>query len=130
MQEDSTQLMQQAVSQAASHTQELLDLCAQITADFRNRPTPATMTSLKTLLEGIACISEALQLTKPLQLMRGIEPKMEDMPPALQPLVAAMENRDWLLAGEVLQHELAPVLDRWLRDLERLSQGESGHAVV
>lgn len=130
MSDESNRLMVQAIHQAARHTAELQQLCSALSTELRAGPTSDSMTRLKTLLEGIACVSQALQLTRPVQLSEGIEPRLEDMPGALEPLVAALENRDWQLAGEVLTDELAPVLERWQGDLSKLIDRELGHSAL
>lgn len=130
MDSNTPHLMQEAINQAARHTGELRAICDVVAEDLRGGCLTDALPRLQTLLEGIGCISQALQLTKPLQLSRGIEPALEAMPRALEPLVAALENRDWSLAGEVVLFELQPVLEGWFGDLRRLSTEDLSDADV
>ncbi len=121
MESNLPELMQEAINQAARHTGELRVVCDLVVEDLRGGSVADALPRLQTLLEGIGCISQALQLTKPLQHSRGIEPALDSMPRALEPLVAALENRDWHLAGEVIAFELQPILQQWFGELQQLS---------
>jgi hypothetical protein len=119
------EMMDQALEQALAHSRELLAICPTITSQFTVGQDQQAIEQLRFLLSGLGFVSQALQLTYPLIEERGGSVSLDELPPKLEPLVEALENRDYPLVGDIVTYELEPILDRWSRSLDSLVERRS-----
>lgn len=123
--ENQQQLMQEAINQAHQHAGELRSICAQASDQFRAGQNDGGMESLRHVLNGVGCIAQAIHVTTPLQQSKGIEVDITTLPDMLQPLVEALENRDFVMLGELVTYEMEPILEGWHHKLGELSTPEA-----
>ncbi len=116
-----SQLMSQAIEEARRHSGELLSVCSSIGDRFRVGREQEGVKLLQFLLSGLGCISQAVQLTFPLQEERGVPISLEGLPGVLEPLVEALENKDYALVGDIVTIEIEPILTDWNRKLDVLT---------
>ncbi len=123
--ENRQQIMQEAINQAYQHAGELRSMCAQAGDQFRAGQNDDGMASLRHVLNGVGCIAQAIHVTVPLQKSKGIELDLTALPGMLEPLVEALENRDFVLLGELVTYEMEPILEGWHQKLAELSREEA-----
>jgi hypothetical protein len=118
---DQERLMQDAIDQAYRHTRELQSLCAASCAEFSAGQDDRGIARLRQILDGIGCIAQAIHVTSAVQRARGVEIDLTRLPGVLQPVVEALENRDYVSLGDVVSYEIAPILSDWTEKLGDLS---------
>ena len=118
-QENDVQLMTQALSEAHVYGEELRTTCSTISGHFQFGRQEQGIELLRGFLEGIGCISQAIHLTQPIHEATGLNIELSELPDVLGPLVEALENKDYGLAGDILTFEIAPVLDKWSLELRK-----------
>jgi hypothetical protein len=126
--EEQERLMQDAIDQAYRHTLELQSICASAGAEFSAGQDQEGMAHLRHILDGIGCIAQAIHVTTDVQRTRGVQIDLTHLPEVLEPLVEALENRDYTALGDLVHYEVEPVLSEWGERLAGLSS-ESGTAV-
>ena len=119
--ENQQKLMQEAINQAYQHAGELRSMCAQAGDQFRGGQNDGGMESLRHVLNGVGCIAQAIHVTAPFQKSRGIEMDLTALPGMLEPLVEALENRDFVMLSELVTYEMEPILEGWHQKLGELS---------
>ncbi len=119
--EDRERLMQDAIDQAYRHTLELQSICASAGAEFSAGQDEEGMEHLRHILNGIGCIAQAIHVTSEVQETRGVEIDLTNLPEVLQPIVEALENRDYTALGDLVHYEVEPVLTEWEERLAVLS---------
>jgi len=123
--ENQEQLMQEAINQAYQHAGELRSMCAHAGDQFKVGQNDDGMDSLRHVLNGVGCIAQAIHVTVPLQRSKGIEMDLTGLPDTLEPLVKALENRDFVLLGELITYEMEPILAGWHQKLGDLSTADA-----
>ncbi|MFB3901885.1 MAG: hypothetical protein ACE15E_00390 [Acidobacteriota bacterium] len=111
--QNDTELMLQAISEAQVYNQELSRACVEVHTHFQLGQFDEGIALLKRLLEGLGTVSEAIQLTHPVQAEKGLSLDLSALPLTLKPLVEALEHQDYGLAGDIVCYELRPLLDSW-----------------
>jgi hypothetical protein len=119
--EEQERLMQDAIDQAYRHTLELQSICASAGAEFSAGQDEEGMANLRHILNGIGCIAQAIHVTSGIQATRGVEIDLTNLPEVLEPIVEALENRDFTALGDLVHYEVEPVLSEWGERLATLS---------
>ncbi|HEX3032257.1 MAG TPA: hypothetical protein VHS59_08450 [Bacillota bacterium] len=76
---------------------------------------------INSLVEGIGWLIQVIELTQP--LWQEYEADFKGVPQIGQvvtEMIGALENRDYVLVGDLLCYELKPVLEGWSSGLEEL----------
>lgn len=115
------QLMQDALVEAYRHTRELQSLCTAAGASFSAGHDSEAMEQLRHILDGIGFIAQAIHLTSEAQRARGIAIDLTGLPGVLEPVVEALENRDFGALGDLVHYEIEPILGDWEERLEGLT---------
>ena len=115
------ELMEQALVQAAELGRELVVTCRQTGEHFAQGSYQEGVQLLRPLLSGVGCLSQALQMTRPLQDERRMAIDLSGLPAILAPLVEALENKDFGLIGDILAYQLQETLETWTGQLSRAS---------
>jgi hypothetical protein len=118
-QEIDFQLMNQALNEAQIYGEELMDTCSTISGHFQFGRNNEGIEMLRSFLDGIGCISQAIHLTQPVHQEKGLKIDLSELPDVLEPLVEALENQDYGLVGDILTYEVAPILEKWSSELEK-----------
>ena len=118
--ENREQLMQDAIDQAYQHTRELKALCATTAAEFSAGRDEEAMAHLRHILDGIGCIAQAIHVTTETQRSKGVEIDLTELPRVLEPIVEALENRDMVALGDLVQYEVEPIVTEWSKQLAGL----------
>ncbi len=119
--EDREKLMQDAIDQAYRHTLELQSICASAGAEFSAGQDEEGMAHLRHILNGIGCIAQAIHVTSGSQKAPRVEIDLSHLPEVLEPIVEALENRDYVALGDLVHYEIEPILSDWGNRLSELS---------
>lgn len=122
---DDRQLMQETLQEIQGYGGKLVSACSTINSHFQQGRKQEGIELLHQFIEGVGWVSGALYLTKPLQSERSISIDLSQLPKVLDPLVTALQNKDYGLIGDILLYEFQPMLGRWSQELEqKLTIGE------
>jgi hypothetical protein len=113
------ELYEEALEQTFQYGGQLADTCPAISDHFQQGRTDEGISLLKQFIEGMQWISYALHLTQHLQQERGASIDLNHLPTVLDPLVNALENKDYGLVGDILNHEVRPLLETWSEELAK-----------
>ncbi|HLV01693.1 MAG TPA: hypothetical protein VKZ59_10525 [Acidobacteriota bacterium] len=113
------QLMIQALEETMIYGRELSGACEEISNFFRRGEAERGIKLLQQFLEGVGWISQALHMTQEVQKECSVQIDLNELPSSLEPLVNALENKDYGLVGDILVYEVEPLLDRWSGELEK-----------
>jgi hypothetical protein len=121
MEHSQNELMQQALGESHLYGLELVDACSQIADCFQQGNQQEGVQMLSQFLEGVCCISQAVQLTNPVHQEKNLAIDLAQLPPVLQPLVEALEQKDYRHIGDILTYEMRPLLSQWTEELGKAS---------
>ena len=72
------------------------------------------------LIDGLKWLSEAFELTRPLQEFHGCIINTSELKDLLTPLVEAFENSDYVMLSDILEYELSPLVGDWDKTVKEL----------
>ena len=102
------------------YLKRLVDGCGRISRNFREGEKERGQALLADFLEGIAWVSEALELSQPVLRDHKALIDLGRLNQALGPAIDALENRDYGLTGDVFEYEVRPVLKSWTLELSKI----------
>jgi hypothetical protein len=110
------ELLEEALEQTLQYGSQLAETCSAVRDHFQQGRTEEGISLLKQFVEGMQLISYGLHLTQQLQRDKGIVIDLSRLPAALDPLVSALESKDYGLVGDILSYEIQPLLAAWSQE--------------
>lgn len=72
------------------------------------------------LFEGLKWLTDTFLLTKPFQVLRGREITTGEVYDINIQIEESLENRDYVLLGDLLQYELLPIVEKWNEEIAKI----------
>ncbi len=114
------ELMQQALYETYQCSSDLKEVCARIQEQILEGNDGKVIENMRPFLEGLGSIAQALFITQPIHREHQLKIDLTQLPPVLDPLVEALENRDFGSLDEILNYEFLPLLNRWSDQLAQI----------
>ncbi len=113
-------LMQQALYETYLCGHDLQRVCTNIQEQIQQGDEGKALANMKELLDGVGWISQALHMTAAVHQDYQLSIDLHDLPRVLNPLVEALENRDFGSIDEIISYDFLPLLDGWSAQLARI----------
>ncbi len=113
-------LMRQALYETYLCGHDLKRVCANIQEQIQQGEESKALANMKEFLEGVGCISQALHMTEAVHQDYQISFDLHDLQRVLNPLVEALESRDFGSIDEILSYDFLPLLDGWSAQLAQI----------
>ena len=113
-------LMQQALYETYLCGHDLKQVCTNIQEQIQQGHESEALAKMKEFLDGVGWISQALHMTQAVHQDYQLSIDLHDLQRVLNPLVEALENRDFGSIDEILSYDFLPLLDGWSAQLAQI----------
>lgn len=93
----------------------------QVTEHFKEGQSMKGQSMLAQILEGLNWLVEVISLTKDIQV-EVID--IEELIPMLSEIIEGLQNNDEVLINDILQYEIAPILEAWYDKIGAILEGD------
>lgn len=107
----------EALAACAERLPPLVEKCSAATLLFHTDRPGQALALVPDILDGLQWMLSVIGYVQ--QLGRGLALDPEALGPTLQELEDALQTKDLVLAADLFEYEIRPVLDRWLTQIER-----------
>lgn len=116
-------LINDTMESCEQYIPKLIDACLNNSFNLQSANEGEAISLMPSIIEGIQWVVEAVQGMQKCRCQLSIE--WNDFIPLLRQLTEAVENSDFVLLADVLQHEIVPALRDWLSIIIRLKGNNS-----
>ena len=113
-------LMQEALHQTYLCGRDLKQVCTDIQERIQQGDESEALANMKQFLDVVGWISQALHMTQAVHQDYQLSINLHDLQRVLNPLVEALENRDFGSIDEILNYDFLPLLDGWSAQLAQI----------
>lgn len=108
------ELARESLVDAGVYVGKLLRAIDDILDNFLSGKENVALQELPDMTDGFEWILNVIELTRPTQEELGIEfAGVPQFMEGIKEIVAAFENNDYVLLGDLLNYELKPVIEKW-----------------
>ena len=115
------QLIVETMEEARNYVSRFLDGLDSIVESFLKGREDLAFRDYPHFIEGIGWLMEVLRLTEPYCTARGLKfGSLYQVNQILAEMVEALENRDYVVVGDLMNYEIKPIVEGWNEKLKSL----------
>ncbi|MCX7748436.1 MAG: hypothetical protein N2645_16350 [Clostridia bacterium] len=118
-------LMVEALESAYEYSEKVIDGIGGIVYNLHAGREDKALPVCIDLVDGIKWLGECFELTGPYQDAKGIKIDYSKLNEVTVQLVEALENKDYVLLGDLLEYEVVPVVQEWNDQIRQILGGNS-----
>ena len=108
------QLAKETLTEAGGYIKKVLVVIDEVLDNFLTGREDLALKDFPNVVDGFEWLLNVISLTEPTQKVLAVE--FEDVPKfidVINEMVAALENNDFVLLGDLLTYEAKPVIEKW-----------------
>lgn len=118
---DNEKMVTETLEEAGQYIDRFLDGLDSIAGSFLKGREDLALKDYLVFVEGLEWLMEVFRLTEPYWRARGIEfASRESVNQILTEIVEALENRDYVLVGDLMSYEIKPIVEKWNENFKLL----------
>lgn len=115
------QLLHDTLESCQEYIPKLIEAAGEVAYNFHSNSESEALGWLPQILEGLQWVVDAIQGIQRCYNILAIN--IEELTAIFKELEQALECRDYVLTGDLLDYEIKPVLEKWLDEINNCCNG-------